>query len=51
MPPPDENEKAGTPPPKPAGPAERAVLAPIAEKAALGELEVREIQAVNHEGE
>lgn len=49
-PPPDATASAGPPRPKPAGPAERALLAPLAEGAALGELEVREIQAVNHEG-
>ena len=37
-------------PPLPAGPAERALLAPLTEGAPLGDYEVREIHAVDPEG-
>lgn len=38
------------PRPAPAGPAERALVAPLAEGSALGDYEVRELQAVGPEG-
>lgn len=46
----EEKADAGPPRPRPAGAAERALVAPLAEKGTLGGFEVQEIQAVNHEG-
>ena len=48
--PPGADRDAGRPAPRPAGPAERALIAPLAEGSALGDYEVREIQAVGPEG-
>ncbi|EYF08133.1 hypothetical protein [Chondromyces apiculatus] len=49
---PPSSEAAGEAPPAPvpAGAAERAILAPLAEGASLGDFEVLDIQAVNAEG-
>lgn len=48
--PPTPGEDAGRQRPRPAGPAERALVAPLAEGSALDDYEVREIHAVGPEG-
>jgi hypothetical protein len=49
-PPPGQGEAAGRPRARPAGPADRALVSPLSEGSALGEFQVKEIQAVNDEG-
>ena len=48
--PPPGRDGGGPPKPRPAGPAERALLAPLTEGSPLGGFEVREIHAVSAEG-